>query len=104
MRSPGAHRSFGTFVTAAVSTGKEAAPIKGLYDPGDDQGSVRATSVQRWVAYDVDFKTGRMRWERELRSALPTSSRHLKNNYASETPVHYGVRMYVCFGSIGLAA
>jgi outer membrane protein assembly factor BamB len=92
------------FLTAAVSTGKEAAPIKGLYDPGDDQGSVKASSVQRWVAYDVDFKTGKIRWERELRSALPTTSRHLKNSFASETPVTDGERVYVYFGSIGLAA
>ena len=43
------------FITSAVSTGKEATPIPGLYDPGDDQGSVKSSSVNRWMVYDVDF-------------------------------------------------
>jgi outer membrane protein assembly factor BamB len=52
--------------------------------------------------YDLDFKTGRIRWERELHNAKPPLLRHLKNSYASETPVTDGERLYVYFGSIGL--
>ena len=73
------------FITSAVSTGKEATPIPGLYDPGDDQGSVKSTSVNRWMVYDVDFNTGKVRWSTELRSGTPPIARHIKNTFASET-------------------
>ena len=53
---------------------------------------------------DIDFKTGKIRWERELRSVLPPILRHQKNSYASETPVTDGERLYVNFGSFGLVA
>ncbi len=92
------------FLTSAVSTGKEATPIKGLYDPGDDQGSVKSTSVHRWMVYDIDAATGAIRWERELHRGVPPIARHLKNSYASETPVTDGERVYVYFGTIGLVA
>src|SRR5262245_4644731 len=45
-------------VTTAISSGKEAAPEKGLYDPGDDHGKTRSTSINRWMVYDLDFQTG----------------------------------------------
>ena len=56
------------------------------------------------MVYDVDFKTGKIRWERELRTAKPPMLRHVKNSYASETAVTDGERVYVYFGSIGLLA
>ena len=34
-------------VTSAVSDGVEAAPEKGLYDPGDQHGKTRSTSTSR---------------------------------------------------------
>ena len=45
--------------------------------------------------YDIDFETGAVRWVTELHRAVPTESRHLKNSYASETPVTDGERFYV---------
>jgi outer membrane protein assembly factor BamB len=92
------------FVTAAVSTGDEAAPVKGLYDPGEEKGKTRSTAAQRWMVYDIDFKTGRIRWSKELRSVPSKVMRHIKNSFASETPVTDGERVYVYFGSIGLVA
>jgi outer membrane protein assembly factor BamB len=88
-------------VTSAISSGKEAGPVKGLYDEHDH---IKASAPQRWVAYDVDFKTGRIRWQTELRSQFPPLLRHIKNSYASETPVTDGERVYVYFGAIGLVA
>ncbi|MGQ0737366.1 MAG: outer membrane protein assembly factor BamB family protein [Acidobacteriota bacterium] len=92
------------FLTTAVSARDEAAPIKGLYDPGDDQGSVKSTAVHRWTVLDVDIKTGAIRWERELHRGVPPISRHIKNSFASETPVTDGERVYVYFGTLGLVA
>jgi outer membrane protein assembly factor BamB len=87
------------FLTSAISAGKEKPPVPGLYDEHDHE---PAAAEQRWVVYDVDFKTGKIRWERELHRALPPLLRHVKNSYASETPVTDGNRLYVYFGSIGM--
>jgi outer membrane protein assembly factor BamB len=92
------------FVTSAVSTGQEVAPIKGLYDPNAQYGKTKSTAVQRWVVHDVDWATGKIRWTRELRTAVPPILRHLKNSFSSETPVTDGERVYVYFGSAGLVA
>ena len=90
------------FLTSAVSAGKEAAPVKGLYDPGDDHGKTKAAADHRWAVYDVDFNTGKIRWTRELQIGTPPLLRHIKNSFASETAVTDGERVYVYFGSIGL--
>ena len=58
----------------------------------------------RWMVYDVDFKTGRIRWERQVAKAVPSQPRHQKNSYATETPVTDGERVYAYFGNVGLFA
>ncbi len=92
------------FLTTAVSAGAERAPVRGLYDPGADSGATRSSASHRWLVYDLDFATGEVRWVRELQSAVPQIERHLKNSFASETPVTDGERLYVYFGTIGLVA
>ena len=94
------------FVTTATSAAddEEVQPIPGLYDPGEHNGSVPATAEHRWMVYDIEFETGAVRWERELHRAVPSITRHLKNSFASETPVTDGERLYVYFGAIGLVA
>jgi outer membrane protein assembly factor BamB len=87
------------FLTSAISAGNEKPPVAGLYDEHDH---VPAAAEQRWVVYDVDFNTGKIRWQRVLHIALPPLLRHVKNSYASETPVTDGQRLYVYFGSIGM--
>ena len=63
-----------------------------------------SAAEHRWVLYDIDAATGRIRWERELAKSAPAKPRHLKNSYASETPVTDGERVYVYFGHLGLFA
>jgi outer membrane protein assembly factor BamB len=92
------------FLTSAVSSGAETPPTKGLFDPLGDLGSEKSSAVHRWMVYDFDFKTGAIRWQRELHSALPTIRKQIKNSYASETPVTDGEHVYVYWGSIGLLA
>jgi outer membrane protein assembly factor BamB len=89
------------FLTSAISSGHELPPAPGLYDEHDH---VKAAAPQRWVVYDVEFKTGKIRWERELYNAQPPLLRHIKNSYASESAVTDGERVYVYFGSIGILA
>ena len=62
------------------------------------------SAPHRWLLYDIDFKTGRIRWEREVSRATPVQPRHLKNSYASETPATDDERVYAYFGNIGLFA
>jgi outer membrane protein assembly factor BamB len=58
----------------------------------------------RWVVYDIDFATGRIRWQQTVATAVPFESKHQKNTYASETPVTDGERVYVYLGNFGLLA
>ena len=62
----------------------------------------KPSAPHRWVLYDVDLKTGRIRWERVAHTGVPAKSRHVKNSYAAETPVTDGERVYVYFGDVGL--
>jgi outer membrane protein assembly factor BamB len=64
----------------------------------------KPSASHRWVVYDVDFRTGRIRWERVVRTGVPAKSRHLKNSYAAETPVTDGERLYAYFGDVGVFA
>src|SRR5262249_22646228 len=63
-----------------------------------------STAPHRWVLYDVDFRTGKISWERTIATAVPFESKHQKNSYASETPVTDGERVYAYFGNFGLFA
>src|SRR5579872_1224516 len=92
------------FLTTAVSTGVEAPPTKGLYDPSEGHGKLKSPAPQKWAICDIDFKTGKMRWQRELLTAVSPMAKHVKNSFASETPVTDGERVYVYFASPGLLA
>ena len=56
------------------------------------------------MVYCFDFKSGKVLWEREVHKGIPTQPHHLKNTYASETPVTDGERVYAYFGNVGLFA
>jgi outer membrane protein assembly factor BamB len=88
------------FVTSVVSAGATEAPKKGLYFGGERY--ELSKDEHRWMVYAVDFKSGKILWEREAHKGLVTASRHLKNSYASETPVTDGERVYAYFGNLGL--
>ncbi|MDX2034703.1 MAG: PQQ-binding-like beta-propeller repeat protein [Blastocatellia bacterium] len=88
------------FVTSVVKSGETEAPKKGLYFGGERYDIPQ--EEHRYVVYCVDWKTGKILWERDVYKGAPKSSRHLKNSYASETPVTDGERLYAYFGNIGL--
>lgn len=92
------------FITATLSAADERVAVKGLYDPGDENGRTRAAGEHRFMVYDVDFKTGKIRWQREILRIQPRVQRHIKNSFASETPVTDGERVYVYFGSTGIVS
>jgi outer membrane protein assembly factor BamB len=87
------------FLTSVINTGDTEPPKKGLYFGGERP---VPPAEHRWMVYSVDFRTGKILWEREVFKGVPKFSRHLKNSYASETPVTDGERVYAYFGNVGL--
>ncbi|MED5377071.1 MAG: PQQ-binding-like beta-propeller repeat protein, partial [Acidobacteriota bacterium] len=89
------------FMTSVVRTAEGEPARPGLY-LGGERGTPR--DLHRWMLYAVDWNTGNIRWEREVYASVPGAPRHLKNSYASETPVTDGERVYAYFGQIGIFA
>ena len=87
------------FVTSVISSAEIEPPKKGLYF-GGERGVPK--DEHRWMVYCVEWKTGKILWEREVHRGAPATTRHLKNSYASETPVTDGERVYAYFGNLGL--
>ena len=89
------------FVTSVIRTTEGEPPRPGLYLGGE-----RSTprDAHRWMLYAFDWETGDVRWARELHASAPAAPRHLKNSYASETPVTDGERVYAYFGQLGVFA
>ena len=100
------------FVTTAINVRQ---PMQQLLRPEAYRGAsmggtmsrrdlVTDTDSFRWMLYDVDATSGRVRWERVIHEGVPTRPVHMKNSYASETPVTDGRRVYVYLGYVGLFA
>src|SRR5688572_29936438 len=89
------------FITSVISSGEVAAPQPGIYA---GTLSYNATVPHRWMLYAVDFGSGNIRWQHEIRRMVPPRPKHLKNSFASETPVVDGERVYVYFANVGLFA
>jgi outer membrane protein assembly factor BamB len=99
------------FVTSAINTSGEA-PVRPSSDylAGSLGGRMTFREItgpkdtHTWMVYDIDFKTGTIRWARQAHQGAPRQPRHQKNSYASETPVTDGERVYAYFSSAGLFA
>jgi outer membrane protein assembly factor BamB len=88
------------FVTTAVSEGTTEPVKKGLYFGGDRHKA--SPAVHRWLVLCLDRSTGDIVWQREAHKGKPATPIHIKNSYASETPVTDGERVYAYFGNVGL--
>ncbi len=86
-------------VTSVVSDGDVEVPNGGLFFGGERSVS---GDVHHWMVYGIDWETGRVRWEREVHRGVPEARHHVKNTYASETPVIDGERVYAYFGNLGV--
>ena len=88
------------FLTTAVNSGELETPKKGLYFGGN-----RPEPREVRLDYKVlclDLPSGKMLWERSVHQGSANSPIHLKNSFASETPVTDGERVYAYFGNQGL--
>ncbi|GMW03646.1 MAG: hypothetical protein AMXMBFR84_47800 [Candidatus Hydrogenedentota bacterium] len=88
------------FLTTVVSQGEIEDAKKGLYLGGDRKDA--PDSVHVWKVYCLDLDSGDVLWEKQVHEGKPTASRHIKNSYASETPVTDGEHVYAYFGNLGL--
>ncbi len=88
------------FLTTVVNTGTSEEPKKGLYFGGNRLAP--PDSVHQWKVFCLDLDTGAIVWQRQVREGKPQSAIHLKNSYASETPVTDGERVYCYFGNVGI--
>jgi len=58
--------------------------------------------VYRWMLSCVDLSTGEEIWKKVVRQGNPRIRKHANTNYAGETPVVDGERIYVSLGMNGL--
>src|SRR5437016_2826553 len=88
------------FLTSVVNKGETEAPKKGLYFGGNREQP--PPSEHEWKLFCLDLHTGKVLWDQTAFHGQPKTARHLKNSYASETPVTDGERVYALFGNVGM--
>ncbi len=88
------------FLTTVVSEGEIEAPKKGLYFGGERKDIPDVSRM--WRVYCLDLQGGQILWERQVHEGKPAMPIHIKNSYASETPVTDGERVYAYFGNLGI--
>ncbi len=88
------------FVTTAVNSGVAEPPKKGLYLGGERPEPPRVE--HEWKVICLDLASGKVRWDHVVHRGPPPGPSHLKNSYASETPVTDGERVYVRVGGVGV--
>jgi outer membrane protein assembly factor BamB len=87
------------FVTTAVNSGTSEPPKKGLYLGGERPNAPRPE--HEWKVLCLDLSTGKVRWEHVVHRGEPPGPIHIKNSYASETPVTDGEQVYALVGNVG---
>jgi len=88
------------FLTTVVRSEQSEEPKKGLYFGGNRPKP--PADVHQWRVLCLDLKTGETLWDYLAHEAPPATAIHLKNSFASETPVVDGERLYAYFGNVGL--
>jgi outer membrane protein assembly factor BamB len=88
------------FLTTVVSSGKTPEAKKGLYLKGEQHKAPDAEHL--WKVLCLDLDSGKLLWEQTAHQGKPATPLHIKNTYASETPVTDGKRVYAYFGNLGI--
>jgi outer membrane protein assembly factor BamB len=88
------------FLTSVVSEKKPENATKGLYFGGNR--SNIPEDPHTWHVVCLDLKSGDVQWDKVVHEGKPLRPRHIKNSYASETPVTDGENIYALFGDVGL--
>lgn len=88
------------FLTTAINRGELELPKKGLYFGGNRPDAPKVQEEQQVLC--LDLLTGKKLWAQTVYQGSPPGPIHIKNSYASETPVTDGQRVYAYFGNQGL--
>jgi outer membrane protein assembly factor BamB len=88
------------FLTTVVGQDGAELPQKGLYR-GGERPDIPSSEYQ-WKVLCLDLLSGKVLWERQVHRGTPPGPVHVKNSYASETPVTDGERVYAYFGNVGV--
>jgi outer membrane protein assembly factor BamB len=88
------------FLTTAVSSGTNEPPKKGLYFGGERPNAPRLET--EWKVLCLELSSGKQKWESVVKKGESTGPIHLKNTYASETPVTDGEHVFAYFGGVGV--
>jgi|TARA_B110000495_G_scaffold193336_1_gene198386 outer membrane protein assembly factor BamB len=88
------------FITTVSTEGKAWEARKGLYFGGER--FKPPAGKHHWKVICLSLETGKVVWKKTAHSGVPQSSIHIKNSYASETPITDGERVYAYFGNQGL--
>ena len=87
-------------LTTAIPPAAPEDAKKGLYF-GGERPDVPGGDV-RWVVTCLDAATGFTLWETVIARGPAPGPIHVKNSYASETPVSDGERIYAAFAGVGI--
>jgi len=69
---------------------------------GTDESEEPPQDIYRWQVTCLDLKTGKEMWKQVAAEGSPRTGKHRAHNYAGETPVTDGKRLYVYFGMTGV--
>ncbi len=87
-------------LTTCVDSGIPPEAKKGLYFGGEQ--SKPPQRDHDWKVLCLELATGKMVWEKTVHTGVPTTPVHVKNTYASETPLTDGKFIYAYFGNLGI--
>ena len=88
------------FLTTVASEGHVEEAKKGLYFGGNR--NKPPSAIHHWIVYCYDWASGKTLWQKTVHMGKPAEPVHIKNTYASETPVTDGKRVYFYFGNVGV--
>ena len=88
------------FLTTVASEGQVEEAKKGLYLGGNR--NKPSTDTHHWIVYCFDWNSGEILRQNTVHIGKPAEPVHIKNTYASETPVTDGERVYFYFGNLGV--
>ena len=91
------------FLTTVIGDA-DSNPPKGKVEGGKafPEHRQQTTSVRQWKVLCLDLLSGKVQWERLVHRGPPPAPVHVKNSYATETPVTDGNRVYAYFGNVGV--
>jgi len=88
------------FLSTVASKGRTEEARKGLYFGGDRKKASEA--IHAWIVCCFDWERGKVVWQKTVHQGKPAQPVHIKNTYASETPVTDGEHVYFYFGNVGV--